>query len=320
MSGTTRRVRQWVAFCAWAPMLLLARIASGEPGVDTAPREFARPFHVIAHRGASSVAPENSLPAFERALELGVFEVELDVRRSSDGQLFLFHDAELDEKTDAVGPIEERDAATLRQLDIGSWFDREHPGLERRYAGTRLLSLRELFERFGPRLFYHVEIKGSEVELPRELIALVNEFGLTQSVMLTSFSFDQLVRAREIDARLPSCLLIARGDELASSADAGTPLVELQRREIERARVAGFSQVGIAASEISPEIVALAHAQGLEVRAWGVKSDAHIDRVIDAGANGMTIDWPERLIRRLLERAAEAPRSRTRQRLGEASH
>lgn len=282
-----------------------------QAGDDGESIRFPTPFRIIAHRGASARAPENTLPAFERALALGAVEVELDVRRSRDGVLFLFHDENLDEKTNASGPFAERSAAELRRVDIGSWFDREQPQPGERFAGTGLITLRELFARFGEQLFYHVEIKGEEVEISRQVADLVREFGLERRVMVTSFSLDQLLRVRAVAPELPICWLLPRRKELEralSPARAATTIFELQQPLIERARDEGFAQVGIAASDVSAEAVRFGHAQGLEVRGWGVENDAHADKLIDAGANGMTTNWPERLIEQLeRHRALEAP-------------
>ena len=96
-----------------------------------------RPFHVIAHRGASAEAPENTLPAFERALALGVVEVELDVQLSRDGVPVLFHDRTLDEKTPLRGPVRDHSAQELTRADVGSWFDRARPGSGRRGPAPR---------------------------------------------------------------------------------------------------------------------------------------------------------------------------------------
>jgi glycerophosphoryl diester phosphodiesterase len=275
--------------------------------VSEATAPVAQPFHVIAHRGASAYAPENTLPAFERALALGAFEVELDLRLSRDGTLFLFHDSTLDGKTDGRGRVSDHTAQELRVLEIGSWFDRAHPGRPTRYAGTRLISLRELFEHFAAAPFYHLEIKGAQESIAPRITELVNEFDLAGRVMVTSFSREQLQRVKKSDVRLPICLLVPRvrklremwqGEAALESLPSSTTL-ELQRRWIEHARDAGFQQVGIAASDMTREIVQIGHQAGLEVRGWGVKHDRDMHHVIAAGANGMTIDWPDRLLERL---------------------
>lgn len=298
------RTRQLLHFVRRSAAVVVLSVYCPAVGTASAGEVFPIPFHIIAHRGASGHAPENTLPAFERALQLGAFEVELDVRMSRDGELFLFHDATLDEKTGARGRFSEASSAALRRVDIGSWFDRQHPELQPRYAGTGLITLSELFGHFGSRLFYHVEIKGKEASLPEQIVRRIREFGLGGRVVVTSFSIEQLRRVQQIDAKLPLCLLIARRGGLVAAAGSQLALLEHQRSELLIAREEGFAGVGIAASDISSEIVAIAHREGLEVRGWGVEHDAQIDRVIAAGANGMTIDWPERLIRRLLHHTA----------------
>jgi glycerophosphoryl diester phosphodiesterase len=302
MSGQGARVRALRLWPAW--LTLWAALFLGSPSAAAEPSVFPIPFHIIAHRGASAYAPENTLPAFERALELGAFEVELDVRMSRDGQLFLFHDTTLDEKTDGKGRFSEASSARLRRLDIGSWFDRVHLDRPPRHAGTGLITLSELFAHFGGRLFYHVEIKARAVGVPAQIVRQVREAKLGDRVIVTSFLLEQLRRVRELDAELPLWWLVKRKAQLAAAAEEGLSLLELQRRALATASAEGFAGVGIAASDISPEIVAIGHQAGLEVRGWGVKNEALMERVIASGANGMTVDWPDRLIRRLLRHTA----------------
>jgi len=255
------------------------------------------PFRIIAHRGASAYAPENTLPAFERALELGVHEVELDVGLSADGIPILFHDSALDAKTELSGALRQHSASELQRADIGSWFDRNHPDVARRYAGTTLSTLDALFRRFGAQLHYHVEIKGEEPELPERILELVALHDLRHAVTITSFSKEQLERTRALDRELPLCWLLEREARLREgSGSSDTSSLALRRPQLEAARAAGFAQVGVRAPELNREIVAHAHSLGLEIRGWGVRGDADMQHVIAVGANGTTTNWPDRLI------------------------
>ena len=246
------------------------------------------------------------MPAFERARESGAFEVELDVMLSADDVLVLFHDRTLDLKTDLSGTVREYPAARLLQADIGSWFDETHPEVEARYAGTPLITLGSLFGRFGRDLYYHVEIKAREPEIPPRVVAEVADFGLQDRVILTSFFFEQLVRAREVAAAIPLALLVVPEAELPGLAmPDGKPsegtLLELQKLWIDSAHAARFQMVGIISADLSPQVVAYAHGKGLEIRAWGIRNDEDMERAIALGSNGMTTNWPERLIERLVE-------------------
>jgi len=268
--------------CAW---LAAAGCAAAAPPAAL-PKALPRPFHVIAHRGASAQAPENTLPAFARALALGVVEVELDAQLSRDGVPVLFHDGTLDTKTPLRGPVRDHLAKELVRADIGSWFDRTHPGSDRRWAGTTLTTLRETLETFGARLRYHVELKDELEATPERVIETVAAAGLEHRVMLTSFSRAQLERARRIDPRIPLCWL----------------LESARPERIDEAAEAGFAMLGVRASELTETLVRHAHTRGLEIRAFGVDTGAEMERVVSAGANGMTLDWPERLVSLLLER------------------
>jgi glycerophosphoryl diester phosphodiesterase len=260
-------------------------LATGDAAAESMP-VLPRPFHVIAHRGASAEAPENTLPAFQQALALGVVEVELDVQLSSDGVPMLFHDHTLDEKTPLSGPVRSHTAEALARADVGSWFDREYPNGSRRWAGTTLTSLRQVLETFGERLRYHVEIKDELEATPARVIETVTELGLAQRVMLTSFHRAQLDRARERAPAIPVCWLLD-GD---------------YRDRIEAAAAAGFAMVGVRASKLTDDLVRRAHARGLLIRAFGVKTDADMLRAIATGCNGMTIDRPEWLVYQVMQR------------------
>jgi glycerophosphoryl diester phosphodiesterase len=94
---------------------------------------------IVAHRGASAERPECTMAALRRAIETGATAVEVDVRTSRDGQLFLLHDATLDRTTNGKGAAREKSLAELKKLDAGSWFDGK-------YAGERIPTLREALE------------------------------------------------------------------------------------------------------------------------------------------------------------------------------
>jgi len=277
-------------------ILLGAGFFVAPDGMAEAPAAIPRPFHVIAHRGASSFAPENTLPAFARALEIGVVEVELDVQLSRDLVPVLFHDRTLDAKTPLRGRVRDHLAAELQRADIGLWFDGTHPDRKPRWAGTTLTTLPELFAAFGSKLHYHVEIKDEHEQTPARVLAAISAAGLESRVTLTSFYRAQLERARRRAPDLPSCWLLEHA------------LPEL----LDAAAGAGIAMVGVRTSELSAELVLQAHARGLEIRAFRVETDADMERALRSGCNGMTLDAPERLIARLLEALRAPGRARPR--------
>jgi glycerophosphoryl diester phosphodiesterase len=292
--------RATLQFCLVSSLLAIA-CATDAPHNRSAESVQTFGFHIIAHRGGAGHAPENTLPAFRLSLANGFNEVELDVQLSLDEVLVLYHDQTLELKTGREGSVGVYSAEELKGFDIGSWFDREHPEIARPFAGTPIITLSDLFEEFGLRLYYHVEIKGEDPRVARLLHDAIKADGLVSRVNVTSFSFDQLTRFRSLAAEIPICWLLKRNRDLTHAADRDARLLARQRVQVEAALNAGFSHVAIPAPEISAEIVSFTHANALGIRAWGVETIEDEQRVIASGSDGATTDWPERLSSQLAE-------------------
>lgn len=285
---------------------LLALLVACAGGPVRQPLE--TPLEVIAHRGASAYAPENTLAAYAKAKELGVVDVELDIQLSRDDVVMLFHDKSLSHKTGHPGRVRDYDAADLLEMDIGSWFDRSRGGAATQFAGTKLDTLEALFERFGDDFRYHVELKSADAALARLALERVEAHRLEDRVCFTAFSFEQAERARALAPHIPTGLLVRDAARLRRDANApeDAALLPLQMQAIDRAAAAGFAQVGFPAEDLSRELVAYAVAQELEIRAWRIRSDADMHLAIAMGVDGMTVDWPDRLIRELRDRERKA--------------
>lgn len=242
-------------------------------------------FRIIAHRGASAYAPENTLPAFELALRMARPQVELDAQLSTDGRIVLCHDTTLarygyaEEFGDQ--PVESLDWQTLSRLDMGAWFSPYY------YAQTPMITLDSLFDIFGPRLFYHLEIKGKAPELPRAVHAAIQQRGLEDACIITSFSYDALTAMRNLDEDIRMGWLIR----------------EIDAESVEKAAALGLYQLCPLAATVTAEQVEQARTVVPEVRAWGLMGDdphnlagqvsTLIRRVVEAGCDGMTINWPD---------------------------
>ena len=147
------------------------------------------------------------------------------------------------------------------------------------------------------------------------MLAELARFHLHDRAILTSFDFQQLIRARELDSTVPIALLVRPDAQLAKATPSGRAgesdgtspasgegtLLERQKRWIDASAKAGFQMVGVTSVDLSTEVVAYARTHALEIRAWGIRSDEDMERAIALGCNGMTTNWPERLIERLVE-------------------
>ena len=146
---------------------------------------------IVGHRGASGHAPENTLASFERAIEIGVDAIELDVHLSRDGHLVVIHDQNLARTTNGQGLVHEHDLAELQVLDAGSWFGPE-------YAGERIPTFEQTLEHIGARVPLQVEIKGRTEGVTEATIAALTARGLLETSMITSFHLDLLPLARAL--------------------------------------------------------------------------------------------------------------------------
>ncbi len=248
-------------------------------------------FELIAHRGASRRAPENTIPALREAIACGVRSVEIDAQLSRDGIAVLFHDRRLRRKTGARGRVRDHDAAFLCALDIGAWFDAQGWSAAGPYSGTPLATLEDALAEAGPQLRYHIELKSDEPALSHAVAGCVERSGLGDCVALTSFSSAQLERAAEHAPQLPRWWLLR-----SAAWPLPTPGARAARQlgvQLERAAAARMTGVGAPAAAITPALVDAAHGLGLRIRAWGVRDRRDAKAVISSGADGMTTNWPE---------------------------
>src|SRR5687767_5242190 len=133
----------------------------------TAPFQTGRAI-VIAHRGASAVAPEHTTAAYDRAVQLGADYIDLDVQRAKDGVLIVVHDATLDRtargaSADCTGRVAERTYAQIESCDAGSWFNAAYPALARpEFVGLRVPRLADILSRYSGTTRFYVEIKDPD--------------------------------------------------------------------------------------------------------------------------------------------------------------
>jgi glycerophosphoryl diester phosphodiesterase len=228
---------------------------------------------VIAHRGASSYAPENTLAAFDLALEMRVRHIELDVALTSDNQVVVIHDDKLDRTTDGSGLVTSHTLAALRELDAGSWFASQ-------FQGERIPTFDEVLARYKGRVHIHTEIKGKSESLSQRTADLIREHGVERQVTITSFQRVQLERMRACAPELPMGWLVR----------------ELNDSIIAQAHALGVTQLCPRADTVTREWVDRLHAEGFVVRAWAVGTEELMQLAVEAGVDGMTVNFPDKLI------------------------
>lgn len=142
---------------------------------------------VVAHRGSSGSAPENTIAAFEMALESGAEIIECDVRLTREGEVVVFHDRTLNRTTNGKGPVGERTLEELKKLDAGSWFSSK-------FRGERIPTLMEVLHLLNGRGLLNIELKAdfrehrTNVYLKERVLKAVKESGAEERVFLASFN------------------------------------------------------------------------------------------------------------------------------------
>jgi len=229
-----------------------------------------RSFEIVAHRGAPEGVPENTIAAFQQALERGADAVELDVRLSKDGVPVVFHNFYLDDLTKATGPVFAFTLAELQQVELldGRGEPREQ---------YRIPALREVLEVFGGQLGFEIELKGPEAEsseiLARELHRVKH---LWDEMEVTSFEPALLL---DIGRRCPGLNtdLIQRRSEHWMRWDA------VAHMAIHSARLAQARAVHLYPDQLSPDVVDAVRSAGLEVHSGEINDLGTLSRVTELG-------------------------------------
>jgi len=229
---------------------------------------------VIAHRGASGSLPENTLPAYRRAVEEGADMIEIDLHRTRDGALVVTHDERL-AGLGGAGEIADATAAEVRALDAG--------------GGERVPILDEVLDAFGDRIPFNLEIKrGTRADyegLEAAVLAAVERRGLLPATLFSSFHDPVLARLRAQSPAARTALLLS---------------VRTARRPLERARALGAEAINPSRHVVSPALIAAAHGEGLSVFVYTVDAEDEMQRLLDQGVDGIFTNHPGRL-RRLVD-------------------
>ena len=162
---------------------------------------------VIAHRGASNYAPENTMSAFELAIIQKADAIELDVCSSKDGNVIVLHGPDIDRTTNGQGRISELTLKQLKKFDAGSHFDQS-------YQHERIPTLSEVFDNFGQKIAINIEIKNYsplDKSLPEKVSRLIDEYQLQNFVFISSFHILSLIKIKHMQPLVPIALLTEKG-------------------------------------------------------------------------------------------------------------
>ena len=223
---------------------------------------------ITAHRGSSVTAPENTIPAIEKAMEEMADSVEIDVQMTSDGVIVLGHDASLKRVAGVNRSIASMTFAQLEQLDVGSWFSKS-------YEGTRIPALSEVLELCSQKIGLNIEIKyvGKNSELPEKTAEMIKAYGMENQCVVTSTNLPYLRRVKAVlpEVRTGYIISAAYGN-FYSSED--------------------IDFISIRSGFVTSALMQNAHEQGKAVYAWTVNSKSELERLTLLGVDGIITDRP----------------------------
>jgi glycerophosphoryl diester phosphodiesterase len=263
----------------------------------TAGPSAARRVEVIAHRGFSGLAPENTLSAIREAIRAGADRVEFDVLLCAGGEPVVIHDADLERTTGSRGPVSARALAEIRALDAGGWFGKQ-------FCGEKVPTLEEALEECRGRIAVNVEIKEEAVErtegaledgIEARVGRAIRRLAMADSAVVSSFEPLALVRLKRLAPEIP----------LQSLYDAA------RHRGLGPAAVCaavGSGAFNCSREELSAPWIEEAHRAGLKVNVYTVDEPAEMERVIGLGVDGIFTNRPDRLLRLLGRPPGEAGR------------
>jgi glycerophosphoryl diester phosphodiesterase len=262
-------------------------------------RDRGRSTRVIAHRGASAVAPENTLASLRLGVELGADGCEFDVQRTQDGELVLLHDDTLERTTDfkavfterpeGEGRVEDLRLEEIARLDAGAW---KSPA----YRGEKVPTLRQALAALEGESVPIVEIKPPGIG--REVARVIREMGLEDRVFVQSFEEEAIKDFRAELPQVTTGLLIGERGPAAGALRA--------REHVRRAREAGASAVVCHYSFITPEYLDEAHGRAMVVWVYTVNDAALVRILTDMGIDGIITDVPDLALRLRAEESVGA--------------
>lgn len=240
---------------------------------------------MFGHRGARATAPENTVPAFDRAIEIGADGLEFDVRLSRDGVAMVFHDRTLERTTNGTGRLADLTSSELASLDAAYRFG-EAEGFLWRGRGVRIPTLEAVLARYTD-IPLILEMKGRDRRLPLAALEPVRRAGALDRVCFGSFSFTLLERVRRLE---PAAVTSA------SRADLHWALLLARlglRPRFVRYQACQMPLRFRGRPVLSPRLVKSVRMTGVPVDVWTVNDPADVTRLLELEVEGFITDCPD---------------------------
>jgi len=241
---------------------------------------------IIAHRGASGAAPENTMAAFHKAVIARADMIELDVRLTKDFHIVVHHDRNVRRTTNGKGNIWDLTLQQIRVLDVGSWFD---PKFHR----ERIPTLREVIEFLLPtNVNLNIEVKTDgdhrkHTRFEECVILIIMEKRFEERALVSSFDHKFIKRMHDLFPDIKTGALYH-------------PVRDVRKKPSTLCSRIGASTFICSRTRLRPQMIADAHAHKLTVACYGVNTPQHFDKAVDQGIDAVVTNWPEKMAKRLI--------------------
>ncbi len=234
---------------------------------------------VVAHRGFSGKAPENTIAAFTMALEAGVSMIELDVQVSKDNHVVVIHDPTIDRTTDGEGKVSELTLAELKKLDAGSWF-------HVKYKDERIPTLVEALELIAPNALINIELKSTRIirkadtHIADATVEVVRKMDLLERVLFSSFNHKLMKYIKEQEPTAHTGVIFH-------------PVLHFGRMPSALARPAGAEVFVCSKHEVTRRRITDAAKHNIIIGVYGLENQQDIERMLTSGIQVLVSDYPD---------------------------
>ncbi len=224
---------------------------------------------IVAHRGASRAAPENTLAAMKKAMELGADYAEIDACQTKDGAIVLMHDEELERTTEQKGLIWEYTLVELKEFEAGSWFSEE-------FRGEPIPTLREVIRLVRGTMKLNIEIKVFDHEpgISQKVVDIIRAENFEDECMVTSFNREVIEEVKNVAPELTTGLIFDE-DYQGSVFDGNWDVLSCDRQILDE------------------ELIRKAKDNGKKLFVWTVNDPAEMKKLIGLGIDGLITDVPD---------------------------
>ena len=240
---------------------------------------------IIAHRGGSNLAPENTMAAFQNALDLGVDMIEIDIEQTIDSVVVVIHDTKVDRTTNGKGKVDSLTYSYIKTLDAGSWFNT-------RFKGEKISTLEEVLEAVNGKATVLIEIKSGDERYPgieKRTVEAIQRFNAHSWTIVQSFNKKTVERVKILDNKIITYYLLGRNFmSYYHSLQA--------KNKKNKTQEFLFDGIAVHYSMLNAASVDSVKQMGLGVFTWTVDEEDDMKKMIEFGVDGIITDSPDKLI------------------------